>query len=102
NTRNLALRKAMAAKADGEKNDAPVHTAVGLAASKKEIQERRAREIRRQMEEEQRKAAAKKKEEEEESLRRVVAKRNTEEDVMSARERYLARKRQRLEQTQTT
>lgn len=101
NTRNLALQKARAARGESGDGDAPpVHTAVGVAASRREINERRAREVRQQMEEEQQRQAESKRQAEEESRRRIVAKRNNEDDVMSAKERYLARKRQRLEQGQ--
>ncbi|KAH6918544.1 Ccdc55 protein [Coprinopsis sp. MPI-PUGE-AT-0042] len=100
NTRNLALQKARAARGELDGDVPPVHTAVGVAASRKEINERRAREVRQQMEEEQRRQAESRQQAEEESRRRIVAKRNNEDDVMSAKERYLARKRQRLEQGQ--
>jgi len=102
NTRNLALQRARAGASGGDEDrpQAAVHTAVGSAASRREINERRQREIRSQMEEEERRRKEKQQKDEDEALRRVVAKRNTEDDVMSARERYLARKRQRLEQPQ--
>ncbi|TFK29966.1 Ccdc55 protein [Coprinopsis marcescibilis] len=102
NTRHLSLRKGTD-KSKSEQDDAPVvHTAVGTAASRREINERRAREVQRQMEDERRRVEDKKRQAEQEALQRTVAKRNTEEDVMSAKERYLQRKRQRLEQTQAS
>jgi len=79
--------------------DKPVetHTAVGTAASRREINERRRREIVQQMEMEKRRVASEKQQKGEKS-RRTAAKRNTESDVNNARERYMARKRQKLEQ----
>lgn len=102
NTRELALKKALAeakGKTQGAgEDDVQVHRAVGVAASRKEINDRRKREIRQQLEEQEKRVAEQKREEEEESLRRTVQKRNTTEDVQSAKERYLQRKRARLEQ----
>ncbi|KAH9856969.1 coiled-coil domain-containing protein 55-domain containing protein [Lenzites betulinus] len=97
NTRRLGLH---ASGKNKSASDAPVdaHTAVGTAASKKEINERRAREVQRQLEEEQERMRAEKRKREEESISRTVAKRNDEESVKSAKERYLERKRRRLEE----
>ncbi|KAF5358345.1 hypothetical protein D9756_001547 [Leucocoprinus leucothites] len=99
NTRRLGKQSQTTA---GDEPDKPVkiHTAVGAAASRREINERRRREIMQQMEIEKRRATNEKQREEDEKLRRTVAKRNTESDVLSARERYLARKRQKLEVTE--
>jgi coiled-coil domain-containing protein 55 len=77
---------------------ANVHTAVGTAASRREIQERRMREVRQQMIDEESRVARDKRDAEEEATRRVVAKRNNEDDVSSARERYLERKKKKLEE----
>jgi hypothetical protein len=98
NTRNLALKQALDARKDAQEPEAQAHRAVGVAASRKEIDARRRREIQQQLEEENRRVQEKQKEEEAESLRRMVMKRNTTEDVQSARERYLQRKRAKLEQ----
>ncbi|KAI0341554.1 hypothetical protein BDW22DRAFT_1413892 [Trametopsis cervina] len=98
NTRKLGLHKT----AKGEEAAAAAaaaHRAVGTAASRKEINERRAREIQKQMEEEQDRVLKERLRQEKESLERTVAKRNTEESVQSARERYLARKRRKIEET---
>lgn len=95
-TRKLGLQKASAASASTLSENVDVHRAVGTAASRKEINERRAREIRRQMEEEQARVADAKKLQDEEATQRIVAKRNNEEAVKNARERYLQRKRQKL------
>ncbi|TFK89138.1 hypothetical protein K466DRAFT_598030 [Polyporus arcularius HHB13444] len=97
NTRKLGLHlsnKNQNASAD----NAEVHRAVGTAASRKEINERRAREIQRQLEEEQSRLKEEKERQEQESINRVVAKRNDEESVKSAKERYLERKRRRMEE----
>ncbi|KAL0946862.1 hypothetical protein HGRIS_013029 [Hohenbuehelia grisea] len=96
NTRNLGARpKSQKDVADAE--NVQVHTAVGTAASRREINERRKREIQRQMTEEEERVATEKRKAEEEAMQRIVSRRNTEGDVQSARERYLARKRQKLE-----
>ena len=50
NTRNLMLQNAKSKQSSDQ--PAQVHTAVGTAASRREINERRAREVARQMEEE--------------------------------------------------
>lgn len=83
-----------------KKSDEPVqvHRAVGTAASRREINERRLREIQQQLDEEKERVAKAREREEQERRERVVAKRNTEEDVKSARERYLERKRRRIEE----
>lgn len=96
NTRRLGKRPQSAAMAEPDKQ-VETHTAVGTAASRREINERRRREIMQQMEAEKRRVENEKQKEEDERLRRTVAKRNNELDVQSARERYLARKRQKLE-----
>lgn len=98
NTRRLGKQPQAASKTDP---DRPVetHTAVGTAASRREINERRRREILQQMDAEKKRVENEQQREEEEKLRRTVAKRNTDFDVQSARERYLARKRQKLEVT---
>ena len=70
-----------------------MHRAVGLAASKREIAQRRQREVTSQLEAESKHIRM-----EREKEARVVKRRNDEGDVMSARERYLERKRRRLEE----
>lgn len=96
NTRRLGLQKS---SKGGSTEDAPeIHRAVGTAASRKEINERRAREIRQQMEQEQEREKKAKELADHEATQRIVAKRNNQDDVMSARERYLQRKRRKLEE----
>lgn len=96
NTRHLGLQKSSkGSTSNGEVVE--VHRAVGAAATRKEINERRAREIRQQMEEEEARAATIKEKEEHEATQRIVVKRNNQEDLQSARERYLQRKRRKLE-----
>ncbi|KAI0374985.1 hypothetical protein BV20DRAFT_406080 [Pilatotrama ljubarskyi] len=97
NTRRLGLHTSTRSRS-GSAEPAQVHRAVGVAASRQEINERRAREVQRQLEEEQERIRAEKARQELESINRVVAKRNNEESVKSARERYLERKRRRLEE----
>ena len=95
NTRRLGLGSS---KEKEKEADVRAHTAVGSAASVREINERRRREIERQMVEEKERTKEEHDRRERERVQRTVAKRNTEEDVKSARERYLERKRRRLEE----
>lgn len=97
NTRKLGLHLSNKNKGASAEN-VEVHRAVGTAASRKEINERRAREIQRQLEEEQSRLKSEKERREQESVSRVVAKRNDDESVKSAKERYLERKRRRMEE----
>ncbi|KAI5123368.1 hypothetical protein M0805_001789 [Coniferiporia weirii] len=96
NTRRLGLS---AGKSKGGANDqaAAAPRAVGTAASQREINERRRREIEEQLAQEKERAAQKHEEAERARAQRMVAKRNTEEDVQSARQRYLERKMRKLE-----
>lgn len=98
NTRHLG-RQRQPQIVSKDELDKPVeaHTAVGTAASRREINERRRREIMQQMEVEKTRAENETQRQEDEKLRRTIAKRNNESDVRSARERYLARKRQKIE-----
>ncbi|KIY43430.1 hypothetical protein FISHEDRAFT_10959, partial [Fistulina hepatica ATCC 64428] len=98
NTRNLGLHLSSKGKQKEAADEPQVHRAVGTAASRREINERRMREIEQQMKEDRRIAEDSKARQEHEALQRVVAKRNNEEDVQSARERYLTRKRRKLEE----
>ncbi|KAI0079923.1 hypothetical protein K474DRAFT_1658456, partial [Panus rudis PR-1116 ss-1] len=96
NTRQLGSSSSKSRKSSEEPVQA--HRAVGTAASRREINERRAREVARQLEEERERVLREKERREQESISRVAAKRNSEEAIQSARERYLARKRQKMEQ----
>lgn len=102
NTRKLGLLASRSAKTDGEGAPVQVHRAAGVAASKKEIRERQARLLERQLEEEKERIQREKEQREQEERERVVKKRNNEEEVMSARERYLERKRRKLEEGEAT
>ncbi|KAJ7235481.1 coiled-coil domain-containing protein 55-domain containing protein [Mycena haematopus] len=95
NTRKLGERSNMNQGKNGEEVQA--HRAVGTAASRREINERRAREIQQQMEAEGERLQREKAIEDHEATQRIVAKRNDEDAVQSARERYRERKRQRLQ-----
>ncbi|CCM02377.1 uncharacterized protein FIBRA_04472 [Fibroporia radiculosa] len=95
NTRRLGLQ---ASKAQDAQEEIIVHRAVGTAASRREISERRQREVAQQLEEERERIREEKERAEQDSINRVVAKRNTEESVQSARERYMERKRRRLDE----
>ncbi|KAG2368611.1 coiled-coil domain-containing protein 55-domain containing protein [Suillus spraguei] len=95
NTRRLGLQ---ITKQTASTSEVQVHQAVGTAASRREINERRAREIRQQLEEERERVSKQKEAHEEEARQRTILKRNTQEDVQNIRARYLARKRQKLEE----
>lgn len=97
NTRKTGLQL-LGKNKDGSDGQVESHRAVGTAASRREINERRAREIQRQLEEEKQRLRSEREREEQENRDRVVAKRNDEASVMSAKERYLERKRRRLEE----
>lgn len=101
NTRRLGGPHTSTAKSGAKgSNDEPVnaHRAVGTAASRREINERRMREIELQLERESDRVKEQQEKEERDRLERVVAKRNTEEDVKSAQQRYLERKRRKLKE----
>ncbi|KAF7363477.1 Nuclear speckle splicing regulatory protein 1-like protein [Mycena sanguinolenta] len=98
NTRKLERNSKME---QGKNNqEVQAHRAVGTAASRREINERRAREIQVQMEQEEERLEKEKAREEREATQRIVARRNDEGAVQTARERYQERKRQRLEMEQ--
>lgn len=97
NTRDLAAyRKSK----ENEDKDQPVviHTAVGVAASRREIEARRQQELKTQLAEEEKRREQDRLREEEETRARAIKRKNDDEAVMSARERYLERKRRKLEQ----
>lgn len=100
NTRLLGLQKPGDKTADQSNQQMQSHRAVGTAASKREINERRAREIQQQLEEERLKKDESEKAAAEAARQRIIAKRNSENDVESARARYLERKRRKLEEDQ--
>jgi len=74
-----------------------VHTAVGSAASRREIEARRRQEIEAQLAEEEKRRVIEKEREEEEIRQKAVKRKNDDDAVMSARERYLERKRRKLD-----
>ncbi|KAJ3920290.1 coiled-coil domain-containing protein 55-domain containing protein [Lentinula edodes] len=98
NTRNLKTQSTN--KSEPDTDSVQVHRAVGVAASRQEIKRRRMREIELQMEKEQERARKEQEREEFETAQTIIAKRNNEEDVESARARYLERKRRRLEKAE--
>jgi len=100
NTRRLGIGSSKRKPGD-HPGEVSTHRAVGTAASRKEIAARREREIEVQLKEEQERTAEEARKKEEERLARIVQKRNTEEDVQSARQRYLERKRRKLEEVPT-
>jgi len=100
NTRHLGRTTATNRAQEQSNQEAQAHRAVGTAASRREINERRAREINQQLEAEQQRTEEEKKAAAEAALQRTVTKRNNELDVDSARARYLERKRRKLEEEQ--
>lgn len=97
NTRRLGVRATASTTANDTASDpGNIHRAAGTAATRKEINERRRREILEQMEE-QRRHETEKEREEREANARVVPRRNDDAAIQSALERYRARKRQKLE-----
>ncbi|KAG9010946.1 hypothetical protein FRB94_009426 [Tulasnella sp. JGI-2019a] len=97
NTRRLGPGAKSFRKTEGEE---PVHRAAGSAASRHEIRARQQKELERQYQEEQERIAAQQKQEAEEERQRQIKRKNTEDDVMSAKQRYLERKRRKLEEDQ--
>lgn len=96
NTRRLGVGAASATHKRETSEPADTHRAVGTAASRKEINERRRKEILAQLEE-QRRHETEQEREEREAKERVIARRNDDAAIQSAVERYRARKRQKLE-----
>jgi coiled-coil domain-containing protein 55 len=102
NTRRLGARTSAATSSGAGAAEIQSHRAVGTAASRKDINERRTKEILSQIEEEKKRVEEEKVRAEEEAKRKIVARRNTENEIQSARERYLQRKRRKLEETDDT
>lgn len=98
NTRHLGPRKPGDKSIEQSSQQAQTHRAVGTAASKRAINERRAREIQEQLEAERLKTDESQKLAEEAARQRIIAKRNNESDVESARARYLERKRRKIDE----
>ena len=96
NTRRLgATRQSSTPTKEGVQ----IYRAAGTAATRKEINERRTREIQQQLLDEEDRVVREKQRAEQDAIQRTIAKRNTELDINSARERYLRRKRQKLEES---
>ncbi|GJJ12122.1 hypothetical protein Clacol_006363 [Clathrus columnatus] len=98
NTRNLAGLRNLQRKSKANDEKVQIHTAVGAAASHREINERRAREVEKQILEEAERIKRQQELEAKEQEERIVRKRNNEETIQSARERYLERKRRKLDE----
>jgi coiled-coil domain-containing protein 55 len=77
------------------------HRASGAAASKAEIRARQAALLQQQLTEEQERIQREKEQREHEERDRSVKRKNNDDDIKSARERYLERKKRRLEQPDT-
>ncbi|CAE6441717.1 unnamed protein product [Rhizoctonia solani] len=100
NTRNLSLLRAIHGSSAKSDEPAVVHRAAGVAASREEIRKRQQRQLEEQLEEEKKRVREEQEREEREERERVIKKRNDEGAVNEARERYLARKRRKLEEEQ--
>ncbi|CAE6516973.1 unnamed protein product [Rhizoctonia solani] len=100
NTRNLSLLRAIHGSSTKSDEPAAVHRAAGVAASKEEIRKRQQRQLESQLEEERERIREEQEREEREERERIVRRRNDEGAVNDARERYLARKRRKLEEPQ--
>lgn len=96
NTRTLSSRPNKSEPQTAQ--SAQTHRAVGTAATRREINERRTKEIQQQIEAEHLRTELSQKEAEDRALQRIIAKRNNEDDVESARARYLERKRRKLQE----
>ena len=94
NTRRIGLHTSK------KTDDLPVevHQAAGTAASRKEINERRMREISAQLAEERERVVKEKERQESEAAARLIARRNNDTDIQKALERYQERKRRKLEE----
>jgi len=99
NTRQVGLQ--LINKKSGNTSEPEIHRAVGTAASRREINARRAAEIHQQMDEERKRQQAQRERDEEESRQRIIAKRNTDVEIQDAKTRYMERKRRRLEEGAT-
>ena len=101
NTRKLGSKSSSTLSSSNTSSE-PVnaHRAVGVAASRSAINTRRAMEIQTQIAEEEERLRLEKEKREREARERIIAKRNNDEDIQSARERFLARKRRKLEEEQ--
>lgn len=97
NTRRLTKSSKSSQDESSTEEQQTQHRAVGAAASQREIAARRQREIQSQMSEERRRKEEERERKEREEVERAVKKRNTDSDIKSARERYLERKRRKLE-----
>lgn len=95
NTRDLASLRRFRTPATKDQ-PAAIHTAVGAAASRREVEQRRRHELERQVAEEERQVKASQKAEAE-ARERHVKRRNDDHAVQSALDRYRERKRRKLE-----
>jgi len=99
NTRDLtSLRKSRPSPIKDQ--PATIHTAVGAAASRREIEQRRRRELERQVAEEEERHVKTAQQAEAEARERQVKRRNDDLAVQSALDRYRERKRRKLESGQ--
>lgn len=98
NTRFSGIRNPANNPKTDNSQSAQTHRAVGTAASRREINERRAREIQQQLEAEQQRTAQESQDAADQAMQRIVAKRNNDDDIEDARSRYLQRKRKKMEE----
>lgn len=98
NTRFAGIRSSTNNPNRDNSQSVQTHRAVGTAASRREINERRAREIQQQLEAEQQRTAKESQDAADQAMQRIIAKRNNDDDIEDARSRYLQRKRKRIEE----
>ena len=98
NTRFSGIRNPANNSKTDNSQSLQTHRAVGTAASRREINERRAREIQQQLEAEQQRMAQESQDATNQAMQRIVAKRNNDDDIEDARSRYLQRKRKKMEE----
>ena len=98
NTRFSGIRNPANNSKTNNSQSPQTHRAVGTAASRREINERRAREIQQQLEAEQQRTAQESQDAADQAMQRMVAKRNNDDDIEDARSRYLQRKRKKMEE----
>lgn len=98
NTRFSGIRNPATNSKNDNSQSLQTHRAVGTAASRREINERRAREIQQQLEAEKQRTAQESQDVADQALQRIIAKRNNDDDIEDARSRYLHRKRKKMEE----
>lgn len=98
NTRRVGGLLSSRSRATVDASPVETHRAAGTAATKAEIRARQTALLERQMEEEKERLLKEKDQREAEERERVVKRKNNEDEVRGARQRYLERKKRKLEE----